>query len=384
MKKILYITLKDLSILFNDRAAFILMLAAPLVLTLAMGAVSGAFTSTTSTRIESIPVSLVNQDEGPLGAAVLEALSGDTLDGLIEVTEEAHISSLRKQVENDAVAAGIIIPAGYTASVYAGPHGDVTGNESSIEIYINPVRPVTSGIVQAVVIELINGIENGPVEREIQVLVGNAQDPVDQSGTNFMAYMAPGMAVLFLMYTVTQGGRGILAEKQMGTLSRLLSTPTQAAQILAGKVFSVFAAGFLQVSVLIIAAAVLFRLNWGSPLGLILLIAATSAAATGWGVLLASYARNTAQAASLGTAMMLSFGVLGGSFFPISNFSPLVLWASIITPNAWALEGFTILAKGGQPADLLGTLAALLLMTLVLFVSAVAFSRRSWTNNFVQ
>ncbi|MCK7526881.1 MAG: ABC transporter permease [Ignavibacteriales bacterium] len=51
-----------------------------------------------------------------------------------------------------------------------------------------------------------------------------------------LAYMAPGMALMFLMYTVSYGGRSILAERAQGTLPRLLVSPTSTAQMLGGKV----------------------------------------------------------------------------------------------------------------------------------------------------
>ncbi|MBL8092395.1 MAG: hypothetical protein JNJ43_18830, partial [Anaerolineales bacterium] len=54
---------------------------------------------------------------------------------------------------------------------------------------------------------------------------------------------------------------------------------------------------------------------------------------------------------------------------------------SKITPNAWALDGFTSLAFGGDIASLTTPLLALLTMGIVLFlVSAVLFG----TKNLVQ
>ena len=63
MKKILIIGWKDFTIIWRDRAALILMLAAPFVLTLGLGFVSGRFSGRTS-GLGDIPVVLVNQDQG--------------------------------------------------------------------------------------------------------------------------------------------------------------------------------------------------------------------------------------------------------------------------------------------------------------------------------
>ena len=51
MKKLLLIGLKDVRLAFRDRAALILMLLAPFLLTLGMGIVTGRFSGGSSTGI---------------------------------------------------------------------------------------------------------------------------------------------------------------------------------------------------------------------------------------------------------------------------------------------------------------------------------------------
>ncbi|MEK7328115.1 MAG: hypothetical protein AAB217_22965, partial [Chloroflexota bacterium] len=62
MKKILTIALKDVTLAFRDRAALILMLAAPFVLTLGLGFVTGRFSGGSNSGLSNIPVVVVNQD----------------------------------------------------------------------------------------------------------------------------------------------------------------------------------------------------------------------------------------------------------------------------------------------------------------------------------
>jgi hypothetical protein len=50
---------------------------------------------------------------------------------------------------------------------------------------------------------------------------------------------------------------------------------------------------------------------------------------------------------------------------------PVVQMVSKITPNAWALDGFTTLALGGTLPHLSTPISALLTMGLILFVTAV-------------
>ena len=87
-------------------------------------------------------------------------------------------------------------------------------------------------------------------------------------------------------------------------------------------------------------------------------------------------ARTPAQVGSTGSAVMLIFGILGGSFINLEQMPPLVQTLSKITPNAWGLDGFTTLALGGTLKNLTEPITALLIMGTVLFgIAVVIFNR---------
>jgi ABC-2 type transport system permease protein len=74
---------------------------------------------------------------------------------------------------------------------------------------------------------------------------------------------------------------------------------------------------------------------------------------------------------------MLTFGILGGSFISLDNMPGWFQIVSKITPNSWGIDGFTTLAMGGRLADILGPVAALLVMGAVLFsIAVLIFNRR--------
>jgi ABC-2 type transport system permease protein len=194
---------------------------------------------------------------------------------------------------------------------------------------------------------------------------------------DILAYMAPGMALLFLMYTVSYGGRSILAERSEGTLPRLLVSPTSMAQVLGGKVLGIFFTGLAQVGILILASSIFFGVKWGDAAGLVFLIMATVFGATGWGMFITAVARTPAQVGSIGSALMLIFGILGGSFINLEQMPSIVRTISKITPNAWGLDGFTTLALGGTLPNLVEPIIALLIMGAVLFGIAVVLLNRN-------
>jgi ABC-2 type transport system permease protein len=412
MKKVLNIGWKDLIITFRDRAALIMMLAAPFALTLGMGFVTGAFSADGDSGISDIPVVIVNQDEGEMGAFLAEVLASEDLATLVEPTVVTDLSSARRQVDDDEAAAAVIIPAGFSAGILPDRQTGATGEPALIEIYANPARPISASAIEAIVTAFVNQVETGILSgqvvitqliasgrlsvgdapaagqamasglagQELPQLIGlNRESTILNQAETFnpLAIFAPAMAVFFLMYTVTLGGRSILDEKNKGTLSRMLVTPTTAAQVMGGKVLGTFLTGVSQVGILIMASTLLFGLRWGNSLAVALLIIAISAAATGWGILLAALARSANQVSTIGTAMMLIFNILGGAFITLSGFPAALQWASKITPNAWAQAGFLELGLGGGLADIATTMAALWLMAAILFgLSVIAFRRR--------
>ena len=185
----------------------------------------------------------------------------------------------------DAVAA-IIIPAGFTDTIIPANNQSPSGEVLQIEIYKNPLSPVSAGVIQSIVEEFISRVETGRVGGQVivtQMLAAGlitpdqvnaialemgqrqanavdqapaialqaAQSGQPQKAFNPMAYMAPGMALMFLMYTVSNGGRSILAEQALGTLPRLLVSPTNSAQVLIGKILGVYVTGVIQMLILI-------------------------------------------------------------------------------------------------------------------------------------
>ena len=409
MKKLFLIGIKDLKLMFRDRAALTFMLLAPFLLTIAMGFVTGRF-SGGSSGISDIPVVIVNLDQGDLGNALQDLFNSEDLAELIEPTASTDPKAARQLINDNKAAAAIIIPEGFTQSIIPAEE-TITGSNYvepepvQIEVYTNPSSPTSAGIVKAVVDEFISRVEEGRTSgmtsflqlmqsglidpTKIEAEAGNLFQNVEQTESNaitltkntegadavefdLLSYFAPGIALMFLMYTVSYGGRSILAERTGGTLPRLMISPTQIVQVLGGKVLGIFFMGVSQVGILILASAILFQVNWGDTLGIIVLILAAVFGATGWGMLITAFARTPAQVGSTGTVIMLIFSILGGSFISLENFPPFIQTISKITPIAWGLDGFTTLALGGTLSNLVEPVTALLIMGAVLFGVAVA------------
>ena len=415
MKKLFLIGLKDVRLAFRDRAALILMLLAPFLLTLGLGVVTGRFSGSSSSGISHIPVILVNQDGKQLGNALVTTFQSKDLNGLVDPTISTDPSAAYKQVDDNKAVAVIVIPVGFTDSVIPPQGQSAPADAVQIELYTNPTTPTSVGVVKTILDQFISQVEVGRVGGQVAVtqLVASGRIQVQQARTvgvaagvsqadlssqstsitlnnetpsgqavkfDVLALLAPGMALMFLMYTVSYGGRSILNERNQGTLPRLLVSPTTTTQVLGGKMIGIFLTGAAQMFILIEGTTILFKLQWGDDLAVTVLVLAAVFGAVGWGMLLTAVAKTPGQVSAIGSAMMLTFGILGGTFVNMDNMPVWFRYVTRITPNAWGVDGFTTLALGGGLYDILTPLLALLAMGLLLFAIAVfLFSRRGLT-----
>ncbi|MBU2609474.1 MAG: ABC transporter permease [Chloroflexi bacterium] len=411
MRKLFLIGLKDLKLAFRDKAALILMLAAPFALTLGLGAVTGSF-SGGSSGISNIPVVIVNQDGGGLGDALVEVFQSEELADLVEPALVDDPAAARQMVDDNEAAAAIIIPAGFTQSIIPAQGQTAPAEVIQLELYANPTMPTSVGVVKTILDEYINRVEVGRVGGQVAVTglitsgrievqdaaaagqaLGVSQADESAQGTsitlnnvtpsgeavefNLLALLAPGMALMFLMYTTSNGGRSLLTERSQGTLPRLLVSPTTGVQVLGGKVIGIFLTGAAQMLILVLGTTLLFQLQWGDPLAALALVLAAVFGATGWGMLITAMVKTPGQASAIGTAIMLTFGILGGTFVNLEAMPDWFRVIAKISPNAWGVDGFTTLARGGTLPDIMTPVLALLAMGALLFAVAVfLFNRR--------
>ncbi len=421
--KLWTIAIKDTLVRFRDRNALIMMLVAPLLISLVMGLAFGG--SGGGVRISEIPVVVVNEDQGEFGAEVVAVLAGLMADGaedgrfLFTITEMQDKQTALREVEQGNARGVIYIPQNFSQRLTA-PDGPPV----VLEVYTDPTANVSPGIIRGVVNRIVaefNTVALSNVVAVIQLtrLLAQADEPPsaavlanmanleqilaeesqaldgpqgengrivlatelqgEAETINLLNYFVPSMAIFFLMFTMFDGTRSILKEEQDGTLYRLMTTPTSRAAVLLGKIGGTFLTGLLQFLVLVAVSWLFFQVDWGnSPVGVLLLALATVAAATSLGAFVAAFARDVNQAGVLGTAVTLVFAILGGNFIDYRQFPGFLAIFSKMTINRWSLEGFVELTLGHASLyEVMPNVAVLIgLATLFFVLSLVLFERR--------
>jgi ABC-2 type transport system permease protein len=258
----------------------------------------------------------------------------------------------------------LIIPAGFSAAL-RGPrptahvtYYTVTANRDvSAQVAQDTVQAVVQRfsfqeLTQAAVLKAQSGgAANRAVARQLAqqaVVALDRRPPVAMQTVNATTHKAsgpdntvPGFALMFALFGLMAGAGSILEEKEAGTFRRLLIAPLAPQALLAGKLLAQFLQAMVQLAVLFGVGALLFKIDLGSaPLALVLLIIATSFAATGLGLVLVSFIRSQRQLRPITTLIVLSFSALGGSWWPLSIEPQWMQSLSKITITSWAMQGF--------------------------------------------
>ena len=402
--KVLAITFKEVLIVLRDRMTLLLLLAAPLALTLVM---SFAFSRVSQGGIGQIRVAVVNQDEGDLGQALTGLLQSSDLSDLLIVTPAADPAAARALVDADKAAAAVIVPAGFSQQALS-----TSGGGARLELYGNPGRAISTGVVRGILERFAQQVSAGVVgarvtvqqlvesgrlaaaqvsaaapeigqrvalaagQRQLVTIQMTAPNGPTTGRFDYLAYYAPSMATLFLMFAMMSAARTLLAEREAGTLDRLRASPLLAVELLGGKILGVFFIGLMQMAALILVSHFFMGVAWGEPLEVaahtVMVVAATAAL----GLVIAALARTAGQANAMGSTITMVLAAVGGNFVPRLDFPAWLRAVSYIGPNAWGIEGFQMLASGARLSDLAPVLAALGVMTMVFLGLALWGLRR--------
>jgi ABC-2 type transport system permease protein len=162
-------------------------------------------------------------------------------------------------------------------------------------------------------------------------------------------------------------------------LARLFTTPTERTSILTGKFVAVFITVILQGLVLMVAGHYAFGINWGEPVSAALALTGQVVAATGLGVLLIAFVKNSRQGGPVLGGGLTALGMLGGLFTAnIPNAMPPAMNViANFTPQGWVLKSWKMVMDGQSAGDLLVPFVIMVTMGVVMFaIGSVMFRKR--------
>jgi|SRR5215471_2504994 len=353
------ICVKDLRARLRDRSALLIGIVVPLGLAFIFNSIFSGISGAS----DVISLGVVNADHGVASQQFTShVLPAVDRSGLITIHTEPSLARARALAANGTLAAVIVIPAGFSARVQA-------NQPASMQVIGNVDAPVSTQIARSIAesyaadlnrvrLSVATAAGSTPLSpAQTQALAAQAaatSAPVTVTDVsaqtkelNQKSFFAAGMAVFFLFFTVQFGVTSLLEERNDGTLARLLAAPISRASILGAKLLTSFLLGVISMAVLVAATTVLFGAAWGNPVGVTVLIVTAIMAATGIMALIATLARNAEQAANWQSVVAVILGLIGGTFFPVSQAPGVLSSLTFVAPQAWFLRGLGDLRGGG-------------------------------------
>ena len=386
MRTAFLIARKDLRQRARDRSAFIFGIIAPLGLAILFGFIMNPL-SNAEFHAEYV---IVDLDGGPIAEAFGETLDGIEEGGIATIRAVDTVAEAEEQVEtgSDAFAdddalkadAAFIIPEGMSEAVLSGETAEMSvigaaGSELAGQVAYSVATGFASelGAVQVAVKTALPG-DQEPDPAQVGLLAQQAaevENPItleDVSATTKQldgsTYMAAAMAIFFLFFTVSFGVSGLLEERRIGTMDRLLAAPINRRAIIAGKALTSFVLGVVSMTVLWIATTLILDAEWGDPVGVMILIIAAVISAMGILAVVAATAKTQDQASNFQAIIAVVLAFLGGTFFSLSQVGGWLEKLSLLTPHAWFLRGLGDL-QGGDLSAIWPSVLALLAFGLI-------------------
>jgi len=155
-----------------------------------------------------------------------------------------------------------------------------------------------------------------------------------------IVHVVAGTSVMMLLFSVAGIGGSLLDEKQEGMLKKLLCSPLHPNHILYGKMLFANIISIAQLIIMFVYAWLVFGLDIIHHIpSLALMILATAYACSGFGIILASFAKSRQQVQGFSTIIVLGMSAIGGSMIPIFAMPELMQKIAVVSVNYWGIQG---------------------------------------------
>jgi ABC-2 type transport system permease protein len=383
VRAILLIAAKDVRQRFRDRSAIVLGFVAPLAIAFLMANAFGG--------AQDLHVSLgvVDEDGGELAIALVDVLESPDLADLFTVESRA-LEEARTAVDDGDLDAALVIPEGFSAAV-------TSGAAAELEVLAGVDTPLSAAVTRSVAeafltqvhttrVAVVTALGAGAPAGDVAGLAARAASatpaiPVEAGELggrelDLLSYYAPGMAIFFALFGIGFTARSWFTEVREGTLDRMAAAPIGRRSVVAGKALSVVVYGTASLGTAAVVTSAAFGARWGPPLAVAAIILAVVVAVVALTALVISVARTEQQAEGLAAILTFALALLGGSFVFLGSAPAALRRAALLTPNGWALRGFTDLSTGAASPTAVGPVLAILTFAAVVAVAAAVLARR--------
>ena len=328
------ILMKEFVQMKRDRLTFGMIVGVPIIQLVLFG-------FAINTDPKGLPAVLVAADESVYSRALVRGLENSQYFKFTRrASSEAAAEALLKRGD---VQFALIIPPDFSRKLQR-------GERPQILLAADATDPSATGNALAALTQIVRQTLNrelvGPLQHlqssdlPVDLRVQRRYNPEGVTRYNIV----PGlMGVILTMTMIMMTALAMTRERERGTMENLLATPVRPIEVMAGKIAPFVIVGYVQVSLILLAAKLLFGVPLvGSlavlSLALIIFIAANLAV----GFTFSTIARNQLQAMQMTFFFFLPSMLLSGFMFP---FRGMPDWAQVIG-EALPLTHFLRIVRG--------------------------------------
>jgi len=362
--------LKEFIQMRRDRVTFAMMVGIPLLqLTL--------FGFAINSDPKHLPTAIRDADHGPFARTLVAALGHS--DYFTLTREAATEAETQRLLELGEVQFVINIPVDFTRKL-------LRGEQPTVLIEADATDPAATGpalnAVRAIADTVFDRDLPGPLAR-LRAKPG----PVDfeihahYNPENITQYnVVPGlMGVVLTMTMVIITGLAITRERERGTMENLLATPVRPFEVMVGKILPYIIVGYIQVTLILLAARFIFNVPMVGSLPLLYAVALVFIAANlAVGITFSTLAKNQLQAVQMTFFFFLPSILLSGFMFPFRGMPEWAQWVGTCLPNTHFLRIVRgILLKGNGLAEIAPEIWPLLVFVAVAMTIGVKRYRQT-------
>ncbi len=364
------IVLKEFIQMKRDRVTFGMMVGIPLMQLMLFG-------FAINTDPKHLPAAIRAADQGPFARTFVAALRQSGYFSLVRDTaSEAEAQRLLQLGEVQFV---INIPQDFSRQL-------LRGERPTVLIEADATDPAATGpalsTVSAIASSVLNRDLTGPNARlrgqppPVDFQIHRHYNPEGITQYN----VVPGlMGVVLTMTMVIITALAITRERERGTMENLLATPVRPFEVMIGKIIPYIVVGYIQVTLILLAARYIFAVPMIGHLPLLYAVAFLFIAANlAVGITFSTLAQNQLQAVQMAFFFFLPSLLLSGFMFP---FRGMPDWAQAVG-SCLPLTHFLrivrgILLKGSGAAEILPELWPLLAFLVVAMAVGVKRYRQT-------
>ena len=373
--------------LLRDRTGLFFIFVLPVILIVVLGTMYGG-------RVAP-RMGIVAIDAGALGTELVQAIRDGAVE--LELKEPASVEELRARVEDGSLEIGVIVPAGYDATLRGGGAAEVVvlgqpqSAVSALREAVDTAIAEQAGAIGAARLAASRGgvpfdqaLATARAVRDrtagITVAVERIGEGIFPAGTGAFSPGAQNQLVLFMFLTSMTAATQLILTRQLGVSRRMLASPVRVGTILLGETLGRFGVAMLQGLFIILLSALVFGVSWGDPLAAGALVVVFALVGTGAAMVVGAFSNNPDQAGALGVMAGMLLGALGGAMVPLEIFPEPAHTLAYLAPQAWAIQGLRAVAlRGGTIVDVIQELGVLVLYAVALLALGTWQFRRILT-----